>query len=85
MMFKRISFKRLLAFLAVLIMAVSFSLTAFAADDDDENKEPAGTPIINVISGNVYEIEPGQETSIAMLESLDENDNNVMFIGKLKK
>ena len=56
MMFNRISFKRLLAFFAVLIMAVSFSLTAFAADDDDENKEPAGTPIINVISGNVYEI-----------------------------
>ena len=66
MMFNRISFKRLLAFLAVLIMAVSFSLTAFAADDDDDNKEPAGTPIINVISGNVYEIEPGQETSIAL-------------------
>ena len=60
MMVNKISFKRLLAFLAVLIMAVSVSLTAFAADDDDENKEPAGMPIINVISGNIYEIEPGQ-------------------------
>ena len=65
MMVNKISFKRLLAFLAVLIMAISVSLTAFAADDDEE-KEPAGTPIINVISGNIYEIEPGQETSIAL-------------------
>ena len=65
MMVNKISFKRLLAVLAVLIMASSVSLTAFAADDDEE-KEPAGTPIINVISGNIYEIEPGQETSIAL-------------------
>ena len=65
MMVNKISFKRLLAFLAVLIMAISVSLTVFAADDDEE-KEPAGTPIINVISGNIYEIEPGQETSIAL-------------------
>ena len=65
MMFNKISLKRLLAFLAVLIMAASVSLTAFAADDDDY-KEPAGMPIINVISGNVYEIEPGQETNIAL-------------------
>lgn len=66
MMVNKISFKRLLAFLAVLIMAVSVSLTAFAADDDEEDKEPAGMPIINVISGNIYEIEPGQETNIAL-------------------
>ena len=52
--------KRLMALLSVLIMVLSCSFTALADDNTDDNK-PAGTPVISVISGNSYEIEPGSQ------------------------
>lgn len=57
--------KRLMALLSVLIMVLSCSFTALADDNTDDNK-PAGTPIISVISGNSYEIEPGSENKVAI-------------------
>lgn len=57
--------KRLMALLSVLIMVLSCSFTALADDNTDDNK-PAGTPVISVISGNSYEIEPGSENKVAI-------------------
>ena len=63
MMFK---FKNLISILITIILTISFSILSFAADGEDEPDVPAGTPVINIVNGTVFDIEAGWTNKIEL-------------------
>ncbi len=63
MMFK---FKNLISILITIILTISFSILSFAADDEEEPDVPAGTPVINIVNGTVFDIEAGRTNKIEL-------------------
>ena len=57
--------KRVTAIFLGLLMILGMSMTAFAADDDDEYVDPnSAQPEIILINGPVFEVTPGKTNTV---------------------